>query len=39
MLNLIDWREVSFSFGSSLILLSIGVLIFNRLEKRLDEVI
>jgi lipopolysaccharide transport system permease protein len=39
MLNSIDWGHIGISFGSSLIFLFLGLLVFQRLGKRLDEVI
>lgn len=39
MLNLVDWGKIGFSFGTSVIFLSVGIFIFQRLGKRLDEVI
>jgi len=39
MSNLIDWGNIGISFGTSLVFLFLGVLVFQRLGKRLDEVI
>ncbi|MEM3036414.1 MAG: ABC transporter permease [Thermoplasmata archaeon] len=39
MSNIIVWRNISISFGCSLIFLYLGILIFRRLGRRLDEVI
>jgi lipopolysaccharide transport system permease protein len=39
MSNSINWGNIGISFGSSLILLLLGLCIFHRLGKRLDEVI
>lgn len=39
MSNAIDWGNIGISFGSSLIFLFLGLLVFQRLGKRLDEVI
>jgi lipopolysaccharide transport system permease protein len=39
MSNAIDWGNIGISLGSSLIFLLFGILIFQRLGKRLDEVI
>jgi lipopolysaccharide transport system permease protein len=39
MSNSIDWGSIGISFGSSLIFFLLGILIFRRLGKRLDEVI
>jgi lipopolysaccharide transport system permease protein len=39
MSNSIDWGNIVISFGSSLIFLFLGILVFQRLGKRLDEVI
>jgi len=39
MSNAIDWGNIGISFGSSLIFLFCGIFIFQRLGKRLDEVI
>jgi lipopolysaccharide transport system permease protein len=37
--NSIDWSNIGISFGSSVIFLSLGILVFRRLGARLDEVI
>jgi lipopolysaccharide transport system permease protein len=39
MSNQIDWGSIGISFGSSLIFFFLGLLVFERLGKRLDEVI
>ncbi len=39
MLNSIDWSNIGISFVSSLVSLFLGILIFQKLGKRLDEVI
>jgi len=39
MSNAIDWGNIGISFGSSLIFFVLGVFVFQRLGKRLDEVI
>ena len=39
MSNFIDWGSIGISLGSSLIFLLLGILVFQRLGKRLDEVI
>jgi lipopolysaccharide transport system permease protein len=39
MSNVINWGNIGISFGSSLIFLLFGISIFQRLGKRLDEVI
>lgn len=39
MSNLIDWGNISISFGCSLVFLFLGIFVFQRLGKRLDEVI
>lgn len=39
MSNLIDWGNISISFGTSLVFLFLGIFIFQRMGKRLDEVI
>jgi len=39
MSNAIDWGSIGISFGSSLIFLLLGVFVFQRLGKRLDEVL
>lgn len=39
MNNHIEWNSIGISFGSSIIFLSIGIFIFYRLGKKLDEVI
>ncbi len=39
MTNAIDWGNIGISFGSSLVFLLLGILIFQKLGKRLDEVI
>ena len=39
MSNSIDWGSIGISFGSSLIFLVLGVFVFKRFGKRLDEVI
>jgi len=39
MLNSIDWGNIGISFGSSLVFFVFGVFVFQRLGKRLDEVI
>ena len=39
MSNSIDWGSIGISFGSSLIFLVLGVFVFQRFGKRLDEVI
>jgi lipopolysaccharide transport system permease protein len=39
MSNSIDWGKIGISFGSSLIFLLLGLLVFQRLGKRLDEVL
>jgi lipopolysaccharide transport system permease protein len=37
--NCIDWGNIGISFGSALIFLSFGIFLFQRLGKRLDEVL
>lgn len=39
MSNSIDWRSISISFSSSLAFLVLGIFVFRKLGKRLDEVI
>jgi ABC-type polysaccharide/polyol phosphate export permease len=39
MSNYIDWRSIGICYGSSLVFLLLGILVFQRLGKRLDEVI
>jgi len=39
MSNSINWGSIGVSFGSALIFLLLGIFIFQRLGKRLDEVI
>ncbi len=39
MSNSIDWGSIEISFGSSLIFVLFGILVFQRLGKKLDEVI
>lgn len=39
MTNSIDWGNIGVSFGSSLVFFLLGILVFQRLGKRLDEVI
>jgi lipopolysaccharide transport system permease protein len=39
MSNMIDWRNIGISFGSSLVFFLAGIIIFQKLGKRLDEVI
>jgi lipopolysaccharide transport system permease protein len=39
MSNSINWSSTAISFGSSLVFLLVGILVFKRLGKRLDEVI
>jgi lipopolysaccharide transport system permease protein len=39
MSNVIDWGNISISFGTSLSFLFLGIFVFQRLGKRLDEVI
>ena len=39
MANLIDWGNVGISFGISLVFFFVGILVFRKLGKRLDEVI
>ena len=39
MSNSIDWGNIGIAFGSSLIFLLLGIFLFQRLGKRLDEVI
>lgn len=39
MSNMIDWSSIGISFGSSLIFFFLGLLIFQRLGKNLDEVL
>jgi len=39
MKNVIDWENIGISFGISLVFLLLGILIFQKLGKTLDEVI
>lgn len=39
MSNVMDWTSIGISFGSSLVFLLLGILVFQKLGKRLDEVI
>jgi lipopolysaccharide transport system permease protein len=39
MSNMIDWRSIGISFGSSLVFFLFGILVFQRLGKRPDEVV
>lgn len=39
MSNVINWSGIAISFGSSLVFLLVGILVFKRLGKRLDEVL
>ncbi len=39
MANFIDWNSIGISFGSSIVFFIIGVFVFFRLGRRLDEVI
>jgi hypothetical protein len=39
MSNSINWGSMGISFGSALIFFLLGIFIFQRLGKRLDEVI
>jgi lipopolysaccharide transport system permease protein len=39
MANFIDWGNIGVSFGSSLVFFLLGIFVFQRLGKRLDEVI
>jgi lipopolysaccharide transport system permease protein len=39
MSNAISWSSIAISFGSSLVFLLVGILVFKRLGKRLDEVL
>jgi lipopolysaccharide transport system permease protein len=39
MSNFIDWSSIGISFGSSLIFIALGIFVFQRFGKRLDEVI
>lgn len=39
MSNTIDWGRMGLSFSTSLVFLSVGIILFQRLGKRLDEVL
>jgi lipopolysaccharide transport system permease protein len=39
MSNSIDWGDIGISFGISMIFFFLGILVFKRLGKRLDEVL
>jgi lipopolysaccharide transport system permease protein len=39
MSNAVNWSSIAISFGSSLVFLFLGILVFQRLGKRLDEVL
>jgi lipopolysaccharide transport system permease protein len=39
MSNIIDWGSIGISFGSSLVFFLLGILVFKRLGKKLDEVL
>ena len=39
MSNHIDWSSIGISFGSSLLFFFVGVFVFERLGRKLDEVI
>jgi len=39
MSNTIDWRSIGICYGSSIVFLLFGIFVFQRLGKKLDEVI